>query len=151
MGSDNNDDDLPSADNYPIIKFGKRTVDARALLIIDTENLVHDYATIHHWITVTSTKVASYTVIISQAKRDLARLEARIHKAARQADKKPTESVLKDVVTLDTDYIAAQEAIAAKEATKGRYAIFLTALENKRDMLINLGAELRKRSKYSGE
>lgn len=136
---------LPDISDYPEIKFGKRVIDVRELLTIDPENLVEDYRTIHHWIAVSATKVSNYNITISQRKRELARLEARLSRSGRQTEKKVTEAALKNYVTLDPGFAKAQDEIAGLEATRNRYSILLSALENKRDMVINMGAELRKR------
>jgi len=136
-------DHLPHASQYPKVSFGKRAVNVRELLMIDPENLIIDYQTIHHWIAVTATKVANYTVMISQKKRELARAEARVSRVGRNTEKKLTEAAIKIHVTLDPGISEIQDKIATLEANKGVFAILLDALENKMAMVMNLGAEKR--------
>lgn len=141
-------DDLPDLANYPVIKFGPKRIDVRELLSIDPENLVNDYRTIHHWIAVAATKVAGLSVTVAHKKRELIRLDARISRAARRVEKKPTEASVKNLVVLDPSYQDAQEELAKLEALRGGYQILLVALENKRDLVVNMGAELRKRKSH---
>ena len=138
--------EIPDADHYPKIKLGSTKVDLRDLLIIDPENLVHDYQTIHHWIAVFSHQIGILTISISNAKKDLMRLNARLGISLRSSmTKKMTEKTVESHITLDESYIAAQANIDALEFRKHSLQVALTACENKRDMVINMGAELRKR------
>lgn len=140
---------MPCPSSYPKVKIGMIDVDVRTLLNIEPEGLVSDYQTIHHWIVTFSHKVSQMTLAISSQKRKIARLEARLYRSFRAAssEKKPTESAIKNSVVLDQQFQDEQDKLDSMEAEKARYANVMYAVENKRDMIVNMGAELRNRKR----
>jgi len=142
--------DLPDRESYPPLKIGKRTIDVKSLLTIDPENLVYDYQTIHHWIATVSYRIGLMQITIAKLKRNLQRMEASLCRSTRAThEKRPTEAMLKGFVVLDQGYQKLQDDIDDKEFVKASYGIVLTALENKRELVVNMGAELRKKGRHN--
>ena len=145
---DEEDTLYPPISAYPEIKIGSREIDLKTLLHIDPSNLVHDYQTIHHWIATVSYRVSTMTTKITGYKRELTRHEAMFTRKERAThEKRLTEAALKTLITLDPKTQELQTKIDNLESKKSVFVIVLNALENKRDMVINMGAELRKRRK----
>ncbi len=146
-GSNTDDLLLPCPSAYPAIKIGMVDVDVRTLLLIEPEGLIPDYQTIHHWIVTLAHKVSIMGLAVSNQKRLITRLEARLYRSIRASstEKKPTEGAIKNSIVLDANYQKEQDKLDVMEAERSRYINVLNAVENKRDMVMNMGAELRNR------
>lgn len=138
---------MPCLTAYPKVKIGMVDVDVRTLLFIQPGDLISDYQTIHHWIVTFAHKVSTMGLAVAAQKRVVVRLEARLYRSYRSSstEKKPTEGAIKNMIILDESLQKEQDRLDAMEAERSRYINTLNAVENKRDMIVNMGAELRNR------
>lgn len=138
--------DLPEASAYPSIKIGSRKIDVRELLSIDPTDLVEDYQTTHHWLVCIGYKIQVFQGQIAAKKRELTQVEAGLARRIRSSsEKKLSEAIIKGGIMLDDQYTRLQKEIQDLESAKGIYVVVADGVERKIDMIINMGAELRKR------
>lgn len=129
-------------------------INEEAFYKIDSTNLTEEYAQ----------QVSRYVKLVrlsNQAEREATRAKAAEERAYAAADEfyredlskqgtKFTETMIKSLVTLDEDYITAQEAAADAQNRYLLYKQLVRAMEMRSDMLISMGAHQRAEISMTG-
>lgn len=136
---------LPHKKAYPSISIAGKEYSVRKLLKIDVENIALEYQVAAHWIAVVHYDMLRLKEQRDETARQLYTKEGRESLAIREESPvKLTESSIKvklSQVSLLQEKKAELDRLDHQIAQR---KVLLTAMENKRDMIVNLGAEMRK-------
>ncbi len=134
----------PPPSLLPNLTVGDFAIPVAALLKLDAEALDEAYQSQASWFATLSYQESLVVSKIRRKERHIKELEANHYKEiSERSTKKPAEAAIKALISISTPVRVAHKELMDLEEERDAWAAVRSAMAQKKDMMVNLGASKR--------